>query len=94
MSKLSVVIPSFNEAENVENLVERIHKALNGISYEIIVVDDSTDNTPEVINDVIKKNPNVRLKCKRRSKKDAGALKRGHPASFFESLMQRVKFRM
>ena len=62
MSKLSVVIPSFNEAENVENLVERIHKALNGISYEIIFVDDSTDNTPEVINDVIKKNPNVRLK--------------------------------
>ncbi len=62
MSKLSVVIPSFNEAENVENLVERIQKALNGISYEIIFVDDSTDNTPEVINDVIKKNPNVRLK--------------------------------
>ena len=55
MSKVSVVVPSFNEAENVGNLVERINAALNGISYEIIFVDDSTDNTPEVIKEVIKK---------------------------------------
>ncbi len=62
MSRISVVIPTYNESENIERLVEQIHYALNGISYEIIFVDDSTDNTPEVINEVIKNNPVVRMK--------------------------------
>ena len=61
MSKISVVVPTFNESENVGNLVNQIDYALKGIEYEIIFVDDSKDNTPEVIEAVMKENPNVRM---------------------------------
>src|ERR1043165_7314347 len=46
---LSMVIPTRNEAGNIEPLLMRIHQALKGISAEGIFVDDSTDETPEVI---------------------------------------------
>ena len=62
MSKISIVVPSFNESENVGNLVNQIDYALKGIEYEVIFVDDSTDDTPEVIGKVMGENPNVRLK--------------------------------
>lgn len=61
MSKISVVVPSYNESENVGNLVEQIDSALSNIEYEIIFVDDSTDNTPEVITKIAQSNSNVRL---------------------------------
>jgi dolichol-phosphate mannosyltransferase len=47
--ELSVVIPTYNEAPNVAELVERIEKATAGIETEILFVDDSTDDTPEVV---------------------------------------------
>jgi len=46
--KLSVVIPMMNEEENVEPLFRAIREALEGIDYELILVDDgSTDKTVE-----------------------------------------------
>lgn len=43
---LSLVIPIFNEEENIKPLIEHIHSALNGFSYEVILVDDcSTDSS-------------------------------------------------
>ena len=58
---LSVVIPTFNEGGNIENLVSQIDEALEGINYEIIFVDDSKDNTPDIIKEVSKKYHSVRL---------------------------------
>lgn len=50
-SLLSVVIPVYNEAENVGLLTEKIHESLDGYHYEIIFVDDfSTDGTRQAIN--------------------------------------------
>lgn len=45
----SVVVPTFNEAGNIAELIARINTALIGTDAEIIFVDDSTDNTPEII---------------------------------------------
>ena len=43
---LSVITPTYNEAENIVGLLERVETALAGITYEIIVVDDdSPDET-------------------------------------------------
>lgn len=43
---LSIVIPVYNEEENVERLINAIDESLQGYDYEIILVDDfSTDNT-------------------------------------------------
>lgn len=45
----SVIVPTFNEAGNIEELIGRINTALTGQDAEILFVDDSTDTTPEVI---------------------------------------------
>src|SRR5829696_4867048 len=47
--EISLVIPTRNEAGNIEPLLMRIHQAVKGIATEVVFVDDSTDNTPEVI---------------------------------------------
>ena len=49
---VSVVIPVYNEEENVTELLERVTDTLSatGYPYEIIVVDDgSTDRTPQIL---------------------------------------------
>jgi dolichol-phosphate mannosyltransferase len=46
---LSVIVPTFNEAPNIDELVTRIEKATAGLTVEILFVDDSTDDTPAVI---------------------------------------------
>ena len=54
----SVVIPLFNEAENVPLLQKEIRAALSGRNYELILFDDgSTDGTPEAVD----QSPEVRL---------------------------------
>ncbi len=46
---ISVVIPTYNERDNVEELIRRIDRALDGVEYEVVVVDDnSPDGTAEV----------------------------------------------
>lgn len=49
---LSVVVPTRNEAPNIERLVEELEQVLPGIAVEIIFVDDSTDDTPQTIQTV------------------------------------------
>ncbi len=47
---LSIVVPLYNEEENVVLLTEKIHQSLNGYNYQIVYVDDfSKDNTKKVI---------------------------------------------
>jgi dolichol-phosphate mannosyltransferase len=47
---LSIVIPTYNEGSNITPLVERIAAALTGYDYEILLVDDnSQDGTPEIV---------------------------------------------
>lgn len=47
--QISLIIPTLNEAENLQPLVERIAGAMAGQAYEILIVDDnSRDQTPEI----------------------------------------------
>jgi len=62
MKKLSIVVPSYNERDNVKKLVDCIDDALVGIDHEILFVDDSTDDTPAVIEEISKEKPYVRVK--------------------------------
>lgn len=50
MKQLSVVITVLNEKDNIEPLLTQLHNALNGLDYEVILVDDgSTDGTQNEI---------------------------------------------
>lgn len=77
MSKISVIVPTFNESENVGNLTNQIDYALRGITYEIIFVDDSTDDTPDAIRRVMEENPNVRMEHRETEKGLATAVLKG-----------------
>ncbi|SHJ27364.1 glycosyltransferase family 2 protein [Pseudozobellia thermophila] len=50
-SLLSIVVPLYNEADNVALLTQKIHESLVGYNYQIIYVDDfSTDGTRQIVN--------------------------------------------
>ena len=51
---LSVIIPTRNEQDNISPLIEVISRVLNDLYVEVIFVDDSDDNTPQIIRDKIK----------------------------------------
>jgi dolichol-phosphate mannosyltransferase len=57
---LSIVIPTFNERDNVFLIAGRISDVLSEETYEIIFIDDSNDDTPEKLEQLIKMDPHVR----------------------------------
>ncbi len=68
MSKVSIVVPSYNEKDNVKKLVEQIDEALSGIDHEILFVDDSTDDTPKILEELSKEKAHVRYKHRENEK--------------------------
>lgn len=61
-NKLSIVIPTYNEAENIVGLINEILSTLNRINFEIIVVDDdSKDSTAKKILKNFKENNRIIL---------------------------------
>lgn len=46
---LSIIVPTKNEAGNIAPLLERVKEATSAFSAEVIFVDDSADETPQVI---------------------------------------------
>ena len=63
--KLSIIIPAFNEKENLEKgVLEELEKYLNSrkFSYEVLIIDDgSADGSTEFIEKAIKKNQYFKL---------------------------------
>ena len=54
--KVSVVFPSYNESENIEEAIKRVSRSLGKQLYEVIVVDDnSQDQTWKIVENM--KNP-------------------------------------
>jgi dolichol-phosphate mannosyltransferase len=59
--ELAIVIPVLNEADNVAPLVERLTRALAGIRWEAIFVDDdSPDGTADVVRALARLQSNIR----------------------------------
>lgn len=74
---ISIVIPTYNEKDNIEPLLSRIHGALPGIPHEVIFVDDSNDNTPQVIEEIAKTDSTVVLHHREDEKGLATAVVKG-----------------
>jgi dolichol-phosphate mannosyltransferase len=62
---LSVVVPTFNERDNVGKLYRKLDAALTGIAWEVVFVDDnSPDGTWDVVRAIARQDSRVR--CIRR----------------------------
>ena len=60
--KLSVISPTFNEAENVSALIDILTTILQGLDYEIVISDDdSPDRTWAVVEGIGRHDSRVRL---------------------------------
>ncbi len=61
-SKISIIIPVKNEVKNVEPLAKEIIKKCSSITFEIIFINDgSQDGTEKKLINLIKKYKNLRL---------------------------------
>lgn len=82
--RLSLVVPVFNEEENLPPLVEEMRSALVGFGdqWEAIFVDDgSTDSTPDVLRDLALEDPRVRVLRLRRNSGQSAAFAAGFAAA-------------
>ncbi len=62
--KTSIIIPTYNEAENIKELINKLTDVFNknNIPANIVVVDDnSPDGTSEIVKEIMKSNDIVRL---------------------------------
>ena len=61
---LSVVAPIYNEEATLEEFYERTCRALDGLPFELVLVDDgSTDSSPSILSRLAADDPRVRVVC-------------------------------
>ena len=78
--KFSIVIPLYNEEQNVAPLYVRLTQVMTGLEepYEIIFIDDgSKDGTLEALNAIYDNDSRVRIVSLRRNFGQTAALKAG-----------------
>lgn len=81
---LSLVIPAYNEKENVPTLLERVGQSMQqvGRPFEVIVVDDgSSDGTAELLHDAMKITPWLRILRMARNSGQSAAFDAGFKAA-------------
>ena len=62
MSELSIIVPTFNERANLMPLLQCLKRALGGIDYEVVIVDDdSPDSTAAMARSIAQSDPRVRV---------------------------------
>lgn len=62
MKRLLIIIPTYNEAENIYSFLEKIYSHCNSINFSVLVVDDnSPDGTIKIVNNWIQNHENCYL---------------------------------
>ncbi len=80
--ELSLVVPAYNERENLAPLLDEITSALAGRTYEVIVVDDgSTDGTLQELKALRAKHPQLRVLALERNSGQTAAFAAGFRAA-------------
>ena len=84
VGSLSIVLPAFNEAENILESIRRSVSVCErlGLDFEVVVVDDgSNDATASLASRASSENPRVRILTHKRNRGYGAALKSGIHAS-------------
>lgn len=82
--EISAVLPCYNEAENIEPLIQQLRSAIEplGRSYELIFVDDaSSDETAETLRRLAATTPSLRVLRHRRNFGQSAAIMTGYEAA-------------
>jgi len=75
---VSIVVPVYNEAENLPKLVKAIRASLNEVEHEIVIVDDnSPDGTGELADKLAKEDGDIRVIRRERKLGVASAIAEG-----------------
>ena len=61
LPELSVVLPTRNEAGNIEPLLARLRETLRGVAFELVFIDDSDDQTASRLAREATEDPRVRV---------------------------------
>ncbi len=61
LPELSVVLPTRNEADNLEPLLERLRAALKDVDFELVFVDDSDDQTAQRLSQEAGADPHMQV---------------------------------
>jgi len=81
---VSLVIPMFNEEQNIEHAIDAALEALMNYTddYEVIIVDDaSTDSSPALVERRVAGNPRIRMIRHPKNRKLGGTLRTGFAAA-------------
>ena len=57
---ITVIIPTFNERNNTLVIADRINKVMGASDYEVLFVDDSTDDTEQILKSLSRRDPHVK----------------------------------
>jgi glycosyltransferase involved in cell wall biosynthesis len=81
---LSLVIPAYNEQENIPTLLERVGASLSQIGrpFEVLIIDDgSSDDTPKLLNEAMMRLPWLRVLRMQKNAGQSAAFEAGFEAA-------------
>lgn len=85
---VSVIVPTYNEADNINLLIDRLDVALAGSAYEVIVVDDdSVDETWRIVEERAAENPRLMVIRRRNERGLSSAVLAGMAAARGQTLV-------
>ena len=90
MRSLSIIIPAYNEAENIIDTLDNVTRALEPLTvrHEILVIDDgSTDTTAALVTSNLNRFPAVRLLVNERNMGFGWSYRRGVDAAALEHIV-------
>jgi len=77
---LSLIVPTYNEGDNPRHLAREVCEAMREADrhdFEILFVDDSTDDTPRILERLARENPKVRFVHRENERGLGSAIVRG-----------------